>query len=97
MKTMIINNTLQGMAGVYTNSGAMNKVAKKYDQDAAATGAGDIQISSKAQQFNDILKKLSAQSEVRQDKVVEYENLIASGKYSVSSQDLAERIMQFRY
>lgn len=92
---MIINNTLQGLTGVYANSAAANKVAKKYHQDTAA--ADDIQISPKAQQFNDILKKLSASSDVRQDKVVEYENMLASGKYSVSSQDLAERIMQFRY
>ena len=92
---MIINNTLQGVAGVYTNSGSVNKLAKEYRQEAPVND--NIQISSQGQQFSEIMKKLKAGSDVRMDKVTEYENLIASGAYQVSNGDLADKILQYRY
>lgn len=92
---MIINNTLQGVAGVYTNSGSVNKLAKAYRQEAPVSD--NIQISSQGQQFSEIMKKLKAGSDVRMDKVTEYENLIASGAYQVSNGDLADKILQYRY
>lgn len=92
---MIINNTLQGVAGVYTNSGSVNKLAKAYRQEATVND--NIQISSQGQQFSEIMKKLKAGSDVRMDKVTEYENLIASGAYQVSNGDLADKILQYRY
>ena len=92
---MIINNTLQGVAGVYSNSGSVNKVARAYRQEGQLND--NIQISSQGQQFSEIMKKLKAGSDVRMDKVAEYENMIASGAYQVSSRDLAEKILQYRY
>ena len=92
---MIINNTLQGVAGVYVNSGSVNKLAKAYRQEASVND--NIQISSQGQQFSEIMKKLKAGSDVRMDKVTEYENLIASGAYQVSNGDLADKILQYRY
>lgn len=92
---MIINNTLQGVAGVYSNSGSVNKVARAYRQEEQLND--NIQISSQGQQFSEIMKKLKAGSDVRMDKVTEYENMIASGAYQVSSRDLAEKILQYRY
>ena len=92
---MIINNTLQGVAGVYSNSGSVNKIARAYRQEEQLND--NIQISSQGQQFSEIMKKLKAGSDVRMDKVAEYENMIASGAYQVSSRDLAEKILQYRY
>ncbi|MCI7611795.1 MAG: flagellar biosynthesis anti-sigma factor FlgM [Selenomonadaceae bacterium] len=92
---MIINNNLQGIAGVYTNSGSVNKLAKAYRQEETVND--NIQISSQGQQFSEILKKLKSGSDVRMDKVAEYENMIASGAYQVSNRDLAEKILQYRY
>ncbi len=92
---MIINNTLQGVAGVYSNSGSVNKVARAYRQEEQLND--NIQISSQGQQFSEIMKKLKAGSDVRMDKVTEYENMIASGAYQVSNRDLAEKILQYRY
>ena len=92
---MIINNTLQGVAGVYVNSGSVNKLAKAYRQETPVND--NIQISSQGQQFSEIMKKLKAGSDVRMDKVTEYENLIASGAYQVSNSDLADKILQYRY
>ena len=92
---MIINNTLQGVAGVYSNSGSVNKVARAYRQEEQLND--NIQISSQGQQFSEIMKKLKAGSDVRMDKVTEYENMIASGAYQVSNGDLADKILQYRY
>ena len=92
---MIINNTLQGIAGVYSNSGSVNKVARAYRQEEQLND--NIQISSQGQQFSEIMKKLKAGSDVRMDKVTEYENMIASGAYQVSNGDLADKILQYRY
>ena len=92
---MIINGNLQGIAGVYANAGSNNKVSKAYQQ--AEPAGDDIQISSQGQQFNEIMRKLKAGSDVRMDKVAEYENMVASGAYQVSSRDLAEKILQYRY
>lgn len=91
---MIINNTLQGVAGVYTNSASVKKLARAYQQEEPVND--NIQISSRGQQFSEIMKKLKAGSDVRMDKVTEYENLIASGAYYVSSSDLADKILQYR-
>ena len=92
---MIINNTLQGIASVYSKNNSTSKAAKAYQQERDEQD--DIQISTKGQQFNDLLQKLKSGSEVRTDKVVYYENLVASGSYFVSSQDLADKILQTRY
>lgn len=92
---VIINNNLQGVASVYNTSGSVNKIAKAYQQ--AETAQDDIQISQKGQEFSEILKKLRSGSDVREDKVTEYENLIASGAYQVSTSDLADKILQYRY
>ena len=92
---MIINNTLQGVAGVYSNSGSVNKVARAYRQEEQLND--NIQISSQGQQFSEIMKKLKAGSDVRMDKVAECDIMFASGAYQVSSRDLAEKILQYRY
>ena len=92
---MIINNTLQGIASVYSKNNSISKAAKAYQQERDEQD--DIQISTKGQQFNDLLQKLKSGSEVRTDKVVYYGNLVASGSYFVSSQDLADKILQTRY
>lgn len=92
---MIINNALQGVAGVYTNSTSVNKPARACQKESPVND--HIQISSQGQQFSEIMKKLKAGSDVRMDKVTEYENLIASGAYHVSASDLADKILQYRY
>lgn len=92
---MKINNSLQGLAGVYTNAGRVNKAAKAYNTSKAVND--NIQISTEGQRFNELLQKLKSGSEVRMDKVTEYENLLAAGSYSVSSSDLADKILQSRY
>ena len=92
---MIINGNLQGIAGVYANSGSNNKIAKAYQQVQPASD--DIQISTQGQQFNEIMKKLKSGSDVRMDKVAMYENMLAAGTYQVSNDALADKLLQYRY
>ena len=65
---MIINNTLQGIASVYSKNNSISKAAKAYQQERDEQD--DIQISTKGQQFNDLLQKLKSGYEVRTEKVV---------------------------
>ena len=92
---MIINGNLQGIAGVYANAGSNNKVSKAYQQ--AEPAGDDIQISSQGQQFNEIMRKLRAGSDVRMDKVAMYENMLAAGTYQVDNGALADKLLQYRY
>lgn len=92
---VIINGNLQGIAGVYANAGSNNKVSRAYQQTEPARD--DIQISSQAQQFNEILRKLKSGSDVRMDKVAMYEDMLAAGTYQVDNGALADKLLQYRY
>lgn len=92
---MIINGNIQGVAGVYTGSGRISRAARSYSQSGAVSD--DIQISSQGLQFNELLKKLKSGSNVRMDKVTEYEKMISAGTYQVSNGALADSILQYRY
>lgn len=92
---MIIKGNIQGVAGVYTGSGRISRAARSYSQSGAVSD--DIQISSQGLQFNELLKKLKSGSNVRMDKVMEYEKMISAGTYQVSNGALADSILQYRY
>ena len=92
---MIIKGNIQGVAGVYTGSGRISRAARSYSQSGSVSD--DIQISSQGLQFNELLKKLKSGSNVRMDKVMEYEKMISAGTYQVSNGALADSILQYRY
>lgn len=92
---MIIKGNIQGVAGVYTGSGRISRAARSYSQSGPVSD--DIQISSQGLQFNELLKKLKSGSNVRMDKVMEYEKMISAGTYQVSNGALADSILQYRY
>ena len=56
----------------------------------------DIQISTEGQRFSSIMNRLKSGSEVRMEKVRDYERRLESGTYRVDSGDLAESIMRCR-
>lgn len=95
VSNVIINGNLQGIAGVYANAGSKNKISRAYQQ--AEPARDDIQISSQGQRFNEILQKLKSGSDVRMDKVAEYENMLAAGTYQVDNGALADKLLQYRY
>ena len=94
---MIVNN-LNSMANIY---GANAVVATRYSN--AATSARNVQkrdqvsLSNQAQSFSEILQKLRGESEVRQDKVAEFEAKVSSGNYHVDAENIAASLLLNRY
>ncbi len=93
---MYINN-VNPAAGYYSST---SNAASRY---AAASAVGSVQkkdeltLSSQAQSFQDILQKLRKENEVRQSKVDEFTQKIASGDYKVSSSDIALSLLASRF
>ncbi|MBR5913293.1 MAG: flagellar biosynthesis anti-sigma factor FlgM [Selenomonadaceae bacterium] len=93
---MYVNN-VNSASSFYTST---SNAAARY---AAVSNVGNVQrrdeltLSQQAQSFQDVLKKLQNESEVRQAKVDEYAQKIASGMYSVSSSDIAKSILASRF
>ena len=93
---MFINN-VNPAASLYSST---SNAASRY---AAASGINGVQkrdeltLSQQAQSFQDILKKLQNEAEVRQTKVDEYTQKIANGTYNVSSSDIALSILASRF
>lgn len=93
---MFVNN-VKPSANLYSSS---SNAASRY---AAASSVGSVQkrdeltLSQQAQSFQEILKKLHNENEVRQTKVDEYTQKIANGTYNVSSSDIALSILASRF
>ena len=94
VKIMIVNKV--NSSAYYPNS-----VATRYA--TATTAVRGVQRSDaftpsrEAQTFSEMLNKLKNESEVRQDKVAELQQRIASGQYSVSADNLALSLLTNRY
>ena len=52
-----------------------------------------MRLSKEALTFNDMLKKLQKESDVRQDKVEEYSRKIETGSYDIASENIAASIL----
>ena len=93
---MFVNN-VNPAANLYTST---SNAAARY---AAAASVGNVQkrdeltLSQQAQSFQEVLKKLQNETEVRQSKVDEYTQKIAGGNYNVSSSDIALSILASRF
>ena len=94
---MIVNN-LSSMANIYSSNAV---VATRYANAATASRnvqkRDQISLSKEAQSFSEILQKLRGESEVRQDKVAEFEQKISSGNYHVESENIAASLLLNRY
>lgn len=95
VKTMIVNN-VNSMANLYTASAVgasarYNNVGRKVQKN------DELSLSKEAQNFSEILKKLRGESEVRQDKVKDLEQQIASGNYKVAAGDIALSLLAYRF
>ena len=92
---MFVNN-VNPAANLYTST---SNAASRY----AAASVGNVQkrdeltLSQQAQSFQEVLKKLQNETEVRQSKVDEYTQKIAGGNYNVSSSDIALSILASRF
>jgi negative regulator of flagellin synthesis FlgM len=94
---MIVNN-VNPMANVYSSNAV---VSSRYTN--AATASRNVQkrdqlsLSNEAQSFSEILKKLRGESDVRQDKVAEFQQKISSGNYHVESENIAASLLLSRF
>ena len=91
---MLINNNLQGIASIYSNHSSNNKIARMGKSEEKRD---EIHISQEGQNVREALAKLNAMDDVRHERVTELENLVASGNYYVSSNELAASLLQNRF
>ena len=91
---MLINNNLQGIASIYSNHSSNNKIARMGKNEEKKD---EIHISQEGQNVREALAKLNAMDDVRHERVTELENLVASGNYYVSSNELAASLLQNRF
>ncbi|MBR6013701.1 MAG: flagellar biosynthesis anti-sigma factor FlgM [Selenomonadaceae bacterium] len=94
---MIINN-VGSLSNVYASSAvASAKYSNSVSGVRAVRGNDKVIFSNEAQSFKEMLGKLQNTSEVRQDKVAEFEQKIANGTYSVASENIAASILSSRF
>ena len=94
---MIVNN-VNPMANIYSSNAV---VSSRYANATAASRniqkRDQLSLSNEAQSFSEILKKLRGESDVRQDKVAEFEQKISSGNYHVESENIAASLLLSRF
>ena len=92
---MIINSVaVNNVSNLYANSG----VRKAYNPYQEEQPADSVELSAMAKANSKHLADLySTSGDIRQDKVVEFQNLIAAGDYNPTSLDIATAILNSRY
>jgi flagellar biosynthesis anti-sigma factor FlgM len=60
----------------------------------AARGSDEVKVSSQAEDVSRMVTRASELPDIRQDKVDSLRQLILSGRYRVSSQNIADAIMK---
>jgi flagellar biosynthesis anti-sigma factor FlgM len=93
---MIVNN-VNSSAKYYSNSVTSTRYAGATTGVRGAQRSEAFTPSKEAQSFSEMLAKLKNTSEVREDKVAEFQQRISSGQYFVSSTDIASSILTNRY
>ena len=88
---MIINNTIQAIAGAYSVN---QPTAVRRAQNTEQTAESDRYVpSQEGQSFRAMLQELKDTDEVRANKVEYFEKAIADGTYNVSSYDMAGSLL----
>jgi negative regulator of flagellin synthesis FlgM len=71
-----------------------NKSVGKSQGASATSGSEQIAISSKAKDIQKATEAVSTAPDIRTEKVERIKNEIAKGDYRVSSEDLAEKVLE---
>lgn len=89
---IISGKNVQNIAKLY---GEQTKVSKtgKTAANTPVQKQDEVILSSQAQGFGPLLQKLQNMPEVRQERVAELSESIASGKYQVAAKDVAEKML----
>lgn len=89
---MIIKNV-----GALSNVYQTKQVGRYSNIQAGRAGDDKVIFSNQMQSFSEMLNKLQNTQEVRQDKVAEFEQKIASGNYNVAAENIAASILTSRF
>ena len=91
---MFINNA-SNFSNLYTSNAlsSTKQTMKTSRTQKARSFQDEMRLSQEAQSFNSMLKKLRAESDIRQEKVEEYSRKIADGSYNVASENIAASIL----
>lgn len=89
---IISGKNVQNIAKLY---GEQTKVSKtgKTAANTPVQKQDEVILSSQAQGFGPLLQKLQNMPEVRQERVAELSESIASGEYQIAAKDIAEKLL----
>lgn len=87
---MKIWGNVPSVTGVYGSKGKIDRTAQV---QGAASKRDELSISGTAKDYSVVMKALQQVPDVRQDKIDEISKKIESGNYSVSSTDIADKII----
>ncbi len=88
---IISGKQVQDALKVYADQNQKAKPAARSQQTVSKRD--EVVLSPKAQEFSQLLQKLKAMPDVREEKVAELSRRIESGEYSVYAKDIAEKIL----
>ena len=89
---MIINKV-----GTLSNVYQSKSVGRYANTQSTRAGDDKVIFSNQMQSFSEMLSKLQSTQDVRQDKVAEFEQKIASGNYNVAAENIAASILASRF
>ncbi len=92
---MIINGNVQAVAGAYSVSSAGG--VKRTANVRETAHSDEVLLSHEGQSFSSMLQKLQNMDDVRANKVQDISAKIADGSYSVSSENIAARLLNVRF
>ena len=87
---MLINNSINSLASLYSTNTATRQAVRT---QAARSFKDEMVLSAETRTFNEMLKKLRQETDVRLDKVNEYSAQLADGSYYASSDDIAASML----
>lgn len=94
---MIVNN-LNSMANIYTsNAVGATRYANTIGNARNIQKRDELSLSSEAQSFSEILKKLRAESDVRQERINDLAQKVSSGTYNVPAEEIAMSLLMTRF
>lgn len=91
---IISGKQVQDVLKVYADQNQKSKPATRSQQPIAQRD--EVVLSPKAQEFSQLLQKLKAMPEVREDKVAELTAQIESGEYVLNATAIAEKMLKSR-
>ena len=94
---MVVNEMIINKVGAVSNLYQSKQVGKYSTAQATRAGDDKVIFSNQMQSFSEMLGKLQNTQEVRQDKVTEFEKLIANGNYNVAAENIAASILTSRF